>query len=235
MNFKRKSKIQNLIDKLRGKKPTLRKMLVHNLINVPIKLLKKVDININGENNRVEIDENANISDFLQIKVYGDNNFIKIAGGTNINKLRVAIGQKHKNFGKANNSVFVFDESSSVESLEYVTFNSNSKCVIGKKCMFSFDITIYNTDAHPILDVNTNEIVNKVKEINIGDHCWVGAHSTILKNTQIADDCIVGWASVVSGKHLIPHCAIAGNPAKKVREGVTWSPNGSNGYIQNIL
>ena len=38
----------------------------------------------------------------------------------------------------------------------------------------------------------------------------------------------------VSGKHLTPHCAIAGNPAKKVKAGITWNPNGSNGYVQNV-
>lgn len=235
MDFKRKSKIQNMIDKLRGKKPTLKKMRVNNVINVSKKHLKRVDINIDGENNRIEISENANISGCIQIKIYGDNNLVKIGAGTKIDRLKISIGQKHRNFGKVTNSVFEFGENSSAESLSYDTFNSNSKCIIGKGCMISFDVTIYNTDAHPIFDVNTNEIINKVKEINIGDHCWIGAHATILKNTQLADDCIVGWGSVVSGKHLTPHCAIAGNPAKKVKEGITWHPNGSNGYVQNII
>ena len=70
MNFKRKSKIQNMIDKIRGKKPTMKKMLVNNVINVPKKLLKRVDINIDGENNRIEISENARVSGFLFIKIY---------------------------------------------------------------------------------------------------------------------------------------------------------------------
>lgn len=235
MNFKRKSKIQNMIDKIRGKKPTMKKMLVNNVINVPKKLLKRVDINIDGENNRIEISENARVSGFLFIKIYGDNNVVKIADGAGITELKISIGQKHHNFGKVNNHVFSLGENTGITECEYVTYNSNSKCIIGKGCMISFGVTIYNTDAHPIFDVNTNEIINKVKEISIGDHCWIGAHSTILKNTQIADDCIVGWGSVVSGKHLIPHCAIAGNPAKKVKEGITWSPNGSNGYVQNSL
>lgn len=235
MAHKRRSEIQSLIDLLRGKKPTLKKMMVNNVIIFPQKLKKSVSFNINGENNRIEIDENVNVSDHLRVSIYGDNNFIKIESGARISSSRISMGQKHPNFGKVTNSVFVFGECSSVESLSYVTFNSNSKCIIGKNCMFSFDISIYNTDAHPIYDVNTNEIVNKVKEINIGNHCWIGAHTTILKNTQIADDCIVGWSSVVAGKHLTPHCAIAGNPARKVREGITWSPNGSNGYVQNIL
>lgn len=136
MNFKRKSKIQNMIDEIRGKKPTLKKMLVNNVINVPKKLLKRVDININGENNRVEIDESVCISDCLRVSIYGDNNTVKISKGAHINCAKISFGQKHVNFGKVSNSTFTFGESSSVESLSYVTFNSNSKCTIGKNCMF---------------------------------------------------------------------------------------------------
>ena len=98
MNFKRKSKIQNMIDKIRGKKPTMKKMLVNNVINVPKKLLKRVDINIDGENNRIEISENARVSGFLFIKIYGDNNVVKIADNVGITELKISIGQKHHNF-----------------------------------------------------------------------------------------------------------------------------------------
>lgn len=232
---KRKSKIQNLIDKLRGKKPTLKKIMQHNKINVPKKLLKRLDINIVGENNVVEIDESVNISGYIRIKLYGDNNLIRIKRNANISVLDLAIGQKSPQMGKANNTEFELGEKSSVGEMQYVTFNSGAKCIIGDNCMFAFDINFYNTDAHPVFDINTKEIINKVKEIRIGNHVWIGAHASILKNTQITDDCIVGWGSVVSGKHVTPHCAIAGNPAKKVKEGITWDPNGSNGYVQNVV
>ena len=76
--------------------------------------------------------------------------------------------------------------------------------------MLASNITIFNTDAHPVFNKDTREIINKVNGVEIGRHCWLGTNSTILKNTQIADDCIVGWGSVVSGKHLTPNCAIAG-------------------------
>lgn len=229
-------KIQKYIDIFRGKRLSLKSMLSCNQITATSKQQKNIDLRIIGENNIVRISESARISGTLKINIYGDNNLIFIGDNALISqKLEILCGQNHKNFGKVYDSVFEIGENTGIESLQYVTFNSNAKCIIGEKCMFSFDIMIYNTDAHPVFDVKTNEIINKVKEINIGNHCWIGARSTILKNTQIADDCIVGWGSVVAGKHLVPHCALAGNPAKKVKEGITWDANGSNGYVQNVL
>ena len=95
------------------------------------------------------------------------------------------------------------------------------------------DINIFNTDAHPIYSIGPNEIINKVKGINIGNHCLIGANVTLLKNTNISDDCILGWGGVVSGSFQQPHCAIAGNPAKIVKTDITWNSNGSKGYVEN--
>ena len=134
----------------------------------------------------------------------------------------------HECFGEANNTSFLVGERTSFESMAYATFNSNAICHIGKKCMFSYDINLYNTDAHPILDIHTKEIVNKVKGIEIGDHCWIGRGASVLKNTKLAEDCIVGWGSVISGdKSKKPHCVYAGNPARLVKENVTWDNNGA--------
>ena len=56
----------------------------------------------------------------------------------------------------------------------------------------------------------------------IGDRVWVGTLATILKNAQIANDTIVGACSVVAKKFDTPNVAIAGNPAKIIKEGVAW-------------
>ena len=69
--------------------------------------------------------------------------------------------------------------------------------------------------------------------MDIGRHVWVGAGATILKNAVVADECIIGWGSVVSGRFGDSHSVLAGNPARKVRGGVYWEANGSKGYVQN--
>lgn len=42
------------------------------------------------------------------------------------------------------------------------------------------------------------------------------------KNAEIADGCIVGAETVVAKVFDEPDCAIAGNPAKIVKRGITW-------------
>ncbi|MCQ2743328.1 MAG: hypothetical protein MJ230_00835 [bacterium] len=38
------------------------------------------------------------------------------------------------------------------------------------------------------------------------------------------------------GAKSLSRCAFAGNPARVVKENVTWDSNGSNcGYIENVL
>lgn len=55
-----------------------------------------------------------------------------------------------------------------------------------------------------------------------------------MKNTSLAEDCIVGAFSVLSGKHGTSHAVYAGNPAKLVKVNRTWDPNGKKyGYIDN--
>ena len=100
--------------------------------------------------------------------------------------------------------------------------------------MFSFGIQIYHTDGHAIMDTETGKIINPVRKLVIGNHVWVGAHVTIMKNTQIGNNCIVGWGAVISGRHPDSNCIYAGNPATLRKTGITWEVNGAKcGYIAN--
>lgn len=231
-----KNKLQIFIDKLRGKIPSIKEVKKSNEIKIPQKYLKHCVLDIRGVNNVVKTDDNAKIAGSLFIKIYGDNNRIEIKENASINlELTIRIGQNHSNYGKACNTVFEVGKSTTIGSVEYRTLNSNARCIIGENCLFSTGITIYNTDAHPVYDIFTNEIINKVREIRIGNHCCIGLNATILKNTQIADDSICGLGSVLSGKYEKPHCAIAGNPAKVVKENVTWSRDAGAPYVSNVL
>ena len=120
--------------------------------------------------------------------------------------------------------------------MSYYTYNSYSYCIIGEKCMFSSEITLYNTDAHPVLDKDTLKVINRVKGISIGNHCWIGQKASILKNTMIPDECIVGYGAVVTGILKENNAAYAGNPAKCIKTNITWDSNGRKfGYIENKI
>lgn len=88
-------------------------------------------------------------------------------------KSRAGVARRTKSAPISNHYIEIKRETS-IESLTYVTYNSNTGCIIGERCMLAFDIVIYNTDAHAILDYSTKKLINYVKGINIGNHCWIG-------------------------------------------------------------
>ena len=73
-----------------------------------------------------------------------------------------------------------------------------------------------DSDFHKI-ETNTNNETGVV----IGNHVWVGANSTVLKNVTIEDGAIVGANSLVT-KNVSSNCVVAGNPAKVIKENILW-------------
>lgn len=206
-----------------------------NKIEIDRSLMGNISLQVIGTNNFVRL-ANVQIERFtaLSIRIYGDNNTVDINGVKISIGLKIAMGHRHPDFGKITGAVFSIQPGSSIESLTYGTPNANAFCHIGKNCMFSDNITLYNTDSHPVISLVDGQICNWVDGIRIGDHCWIGHGVTILKNSRIPDDCIIGYNSVVCGKFNIEHAAYAGNPAKLIKTGITWTYNGAKlGFIKN--
>lgn len=82
------------------------------------------------------------------------------------------------------------------------------------------DTVIYNTDYHPIYDFSGKRI-NPDKDVVIEDNVWVGRKTTILKGVTVGNGSILGFGCIVN-KDVPPHCIVAGQPAKVVKEKVVW-------------
>ncbi len=91
---------------------------------------------------------------------------------------------------------------------------------IGKYTRVGANCKIIDNDFHPIeleyRHKGLNEQYAKRSPIVIGDDCFIGMNSIILKGTTLGNNVIVGAGSVVHGK-FPDNCIIAGNPAKIVR------------------
>lgn len=177
-----------------------------NRIEIDPRDIDRVKLRVTGDNNIVIVKK---LSDEtvgkVSISLAGNDCSIILDAGINIGEaLNIFAGQIHPNFGKINNTHIYIGKGTSFEKTTIATANANSSIEIGERCMFSYGITVYNTDSHPIIDAASGNIINKVKQLKIGDHVWVGANATILKNTHIPDDCIVGWGAVVNSKSLYP-------------------------------
>lgn len=208
-----------------------------NIIKVNKKDILKVELNLDDcYNNYIEIKQlNSNCGKII-ISLYADNSNIIIDEHYYTISTRIVIGQNHPNFGKITNSnLYIGGNTTSENDFVIFTHNSHSNIKIGNNCMFARNVTIVNTDAHPIYDLTTKQIINKVGTLEIQDNVWIGINATILKNCFIPKGCIVGMGSVVTKKFNNTNCIIAGNPAKIIKENIYWKSNGSQGYIQNSI
>lgn len=99
------------------------------------------------------------------------------------------------------------------------TIYSMDSIQIGNDVIIGGNCKIIDNDFHPLQASKRNpqkpEDIKK-KPINIGDGCFIGANSIILKGTTLGRNCVVGAGSVVSG-NFPDNVIIAGNPAKIIR------------------
>lgn len=75
---------------------------------------------------------------------------------------------------------------------------SKESIKIGDNCSFGPNVCIYDHD-HTFGRAKQNGETFRCKPVSIGSGCWIGANVTILKGTQIGDNCVIGAGCVISG------------------------------------
>lgn len=106
---------------------------------------------------------------------------------------------------------------------------------IGDDAKWSWNIYVKSDDTHPVFDVTTKECINDSTAIMIGAHVWIGMNSTILKNSEIKDESVVGACSVVAKKIKERNVVIAGNPAQIRKRNINWAHGSVKGYINRCI
>lgn len=91
---------------------------------------------------------------------------------------------------------------------------------IGDNTRIGANCKIVDNDFHPIeleyRHKGLNEQYTRKAAIEIGDDCFIGMNSIILKGTKLGNNVIVGAGSVVHGE-FPNNVIIAGNPAKIIK------------------
>lgn len=113
-------------------------------------------------------------------------------------------------------------ENSTVGNTIFDLYNPYSEIIVGKDCMFSEETECISGDGHPIYDLNTRLLKARKKSLVIGNHVWIGRRAMILNNAKIGDGSIVGACSLVTGS-FPNNCIIAGNPAKVIKDNISWA------------
>ena len=177
--------------------------------------MKKVKISVRGNNNKLIIEDGAEITNTL-IRIRGNNNSIHIGKNSFYRS-----GKIYTMFGEE--AHIHIAENTSVQGA-YLLCDSGKSILIGKDCMLATDIMIRTGDKHPIYDIESNKLINEPKSIVLGDHVWVARGATILKGVNIKDGCIVGAKSLVTPVIHTENSILAGMPAKVVKTGIRWEP-----------
>ncbi|MFT5709801.1 MAG: acetyltransferase-like isoleucine patch superfamily enzyme [Halioglobus sp.] len=164
-------------------------------------------INFNGDNSTVYIGDNCDLKQ-LQIRSRQNDDFI-------------AIGEE---VSVAGNSIWVSG---------YGAGNQKPAIIIGDDCMFSYDIVIRNSDAHPIFDMSSDLQINQPRSIvHIEPHVWVGERASVLKDITIGACSVIAMSSTVTRD--VPRFSTArGVPATAARqENIYWARDHTDFAIQ---
>jgi acetyltransferase-like isoleucine patch superfamily enzyme len=103
----------------------------------------------------------------------------------------------------------------------YSVIRSLKKITIGKDYNISWDVTIMDSDTHPIFQIeNSSIVINEDKEIRIGEHVWVSAGARILKGSNIQDGAVIAAGSIIS-KTIEPH-SLAGGINHTLKNDIFW-------------
>lgn len=186
-----------------------------NQVDTSTANIYKSRICFNGNRgNRVSIGAGTDLH-HAEITFKGNNNTLRIGTGCFLNGLHLIVEGSNNTIDIGDN-VFILDDTR-------VYAVDGSGVTIGDSCMFSDHIEIRTTDNHSIYDRATGKRINYEKDVILGKRVWLGMHTILLKGTCIADGCIVGAGSVVTGTHKTADAVLAGNPAREVRHNIAWS------------
>lgn len=99
---------------------------------------------------------------------------------------------------------------------------------IGDDVQISWQCVITDHDSHALSWSQRRNDVRNLREgwkdwtgvatapVKIGDKCWIGMHSLILKGVEIGEGAIVAAGSVVT-RNVAPWTIVGGNPAREIR------------------
>lgn len=190
----------------------------------------KVSPKVSGKNNSVRLNCFMSKS---EVVVEGDNNQIIITDGNTIHNSTIhVLGSNCKVFidsprDMRNCKIIVKGDGSSLTIGKNYSIGSGrivckGDVTIGADCMMADGIEIWSSDTHEIIDINTNSVINQDDAIHIGDHVWLGISVRVLKGSVISKDTVVGMGSIVSKGVYPANCILAGVPAKKIRDDISW-------------
>lgn len=90
--------------------------------------------------------------------------------------------------------------------------------------LWAAHVYVATDDMHRLEDRTTGERLNPFgAHIRLGEHVWLCRDAVVTGHAEVGDGAVVGMRSVVRNQKVPAHTAVAGTPARVVRENVRWS------------
>lgn len=93
---------------------------------------------------------------------------------------------------------------------------------MGEELLASWDITIMDTDSHYFFNLKTDELSEFSKPIEIGNHCFIGSSSCILKGSRLPHGAIVASHSIITKIMEKENSLYGGIPAKHIKSDIIY-------------
>ena len=87
---------------------------------------------------------------------------------------------------------------------------------IGRDCLLAWDVLVLDSDSHSV------DGSAPTAPVSIGDGVWIGCRATVLKGVTVGDGAVVAAGSVVV-TDVPARTLVGGNPARVLREEVSWT------------
>jgi len=90
--------------------------------------------------------------------------------------------------------------------------------------LWAANVYVATDDMHRLESLETGVRLNPYgASIKLGRHIWLGRDVILTGDVEIGDDTVIGTRSMVRGQKIPANTAVAGVPARVIREGVTWT------------
>lgn len=173
--------------------------------------LKKCKIEIFGDDNVIEIGERC-VFQNCHFYIRGNHNRIRIGEECKCAELEIWVEDDSNQTSIGHNT--------RVTGRTHLAVTEGKTLQIGDRCLLANGITMRTGDSHSIFTQDKRRC-NYAEDIRIGAHVWIAQGVYILKGVSVGRDSVIGAGAVVT-KSVPEETAAAGNPAKVIKEGITW-------------
>ena len=172
-------------------------------------------VDIIGDNNVIVIEEAARLRR-VTFFIRGNNNRIVVSK-------RVRFNRSGELWIEDDGGGIHIGENTAIEEAHLAVTEPGSSIQIGRDCLLAYDIDLRTGDSHSILDAATGQRLNYARDVVLEDHVWIAAHCSVLKGVRLRKNSVVATRSVLTKSFDQAGIIVGGNPARLLRENITWN------------